>query len=138
MLANKQLPVHVVYEDQLVCGILDHDPFHEGHTLLIPKAHVIEIEDVNQKTANAIMKGVTIVVKAIKVLYNPAGITTCQNGGEFNDLDHYHIHVIPREREPSFADFYSEALLNNEALKKKLPETRVALAAKIERLKGTV
>ncbi|WP_243854997.1 hypothetical protein [Halalkalibacterium halodurans] len=23
---------------------MDHDPFHEGHTLLIPKAHVIEYE----------------------------------------------------------------------------------------------
>ncbi|MGQ0441576.1 hypothetical protein ACT4UT_37660, partial [Bacillus sp. B-TM1] len=42
----------------------------------------------------------------IKVLYKPDGITVCQNGGVFNELTHYHMHVVPRYKERSFAEFY--------------------------------
>lgn len=31
------------------------------------------------------------ISKALKKLFNPDGITICQNGGKFNDLTHYHM-----------------------------------------------
>ncbi|MFP3380924.1 HIT family protein, partial [Bacillus sp. SIMBA_069] len=34
--------------------------------------------------------------EALKNVYKPAGITICQNGGIFNELAHFHMHVIPR------------------------------------------
>lgn len=33
-LANKQLPINIVYENKYVCCILDHDPSNEGHVLI--------------------------------------------------------------------------------------------------------
>lgn len=35
------------------------------------------------------------------------GITICQNGGIFNELTHYHMHIVPRYKERSFAEFYT-------------------------------
>ncbi|WP_407669646.1 HIT family protein [Paenibacillus kobensis] len=32
----------------------------------------------------------------LKRVFQPDGITICQNGGKFNDLNHYHMHLIPR------------------------------------------
>jgi histidine triad (HIT) family protein len=54
------------------------------------------------------MKASILLSKAIKKLYHPDGITICQNGGVFNELTHYHMHVVPRYKGQSFADFYSE------------------------------
>ncbi|MED1205791.1 hypothetical protein [Heyndrickxia acidicola] len=47
-----------------------------------------------------------LISKTLQVLFKPAGITIAQNGGEFNVLGHYHLHVIPSYRNQSFADFY--------------------------------
>lgn len=35
-------------------------------------------------------------------LIYPNGITICQNGGFFNELTHYHMHVVPRYKNQSF------------------------------------
>lgn len=48
-----------------------------------------------------------LLSKAIKRLFNPDGITICQNGGIFNELTHYHMHVVPRYKDQSFATFYT-------------------------------
>lgn len=47
-------------------------------------------------TANAIMEASIKISRAIKQIYAPDGITICQNGGKFNDLSHYHMHITPR------------------------------------------
>jgi diadenosine tetraphosphate (Ap4A) HIT family hydrolase len=54
------------------------------------------------------MKASKVISTAIKELYNPDGITVTQNGGIFNELGHYHMHVVPRYRGQSFANFYSD------------------------------
>ena len=31
----------------------------------------------------------------LKEIYHPYGYSIMQNGGEFNDVGHYHIHIFP-------------------------------------------
>lgn len=131
-LANKMKAVNVVYEDDFICCILDHDPFNEGHVMILPKEHFEDVDELDEETANAIMQTSRLLSKAIKILYKPDGITICQNGGIFSELSHYHMHVVPRYKHQSFADFYLETPLNNEGLKSKLLETRNELVEVIE------
>jgi len=133
-LANKALPVQVVYEDEYVCCILDHDPFNEGHTLILPKKHFRFVDEFDTETANAVMKAAQLMSKAIKKMYKPDGITVCQNGGAFDDLTHYHMHVVPRYENQSFSSFFTEEPWDNEDLKAKLPNTRKELAKAISEL----
>ncbi|MGE6486961.1 HIT family protein [Paenisporosarcina sp. NPDC076898] len=133
-LANKDLPVQVVFEDEFVCCILDHDPFNEGHTLILPKKHFRFVDEFDTETANAIMKAAQLMSKAIKKIYQPDGITVCQNGGTIDDLTHYHMHVVPRYENQSFASFFTEDPWDNEDLKKKLPNTRNELVKVISEL----
>jgi diadenosine tetraphosphate (Ap4A) HIT family hydrolase len=107
-LANKELPINIVYEDDYVTCFLDHDPFNEGHTLILPKQHFVDVDELDDETASAIMSASILLSKALKQLYKPDGITVTQNGGIFNELAHYHMHVVPRYEEQSFADFYNE------------------------------
>ncbi|PAD69549.1 HIT family protein [Bacillus sp. 7586-K] len=133
-LANKMKRVNVVYEDDFICCILDHDPFNEGHVMILPKEHFEDVDELDEETANAIMQTSRLLSKAIKTLYRPDGITICQNGGRFSELSHYHMHVVPRYKHQSFADFYLETPLNNEGLKSKLLETRNKLVEVIIRI----
>lgn len=133
-LANQDLLVHVVYEDKFVCCILDHDPFNEGHTLILPKKHFRYVDEFDPQTAIAIMKASQLLSKAIKKLYNPDGITICQNGGTIDELSHYHMHVVPRYENQSFARFYTEESWSNDDLKNKLLTTRNELTKIIAEL----
>ncbi|MGG2027169.1 HIT family protein [Gottfriedia sp. S16(2024)] len=130
-LANQLETVNIVYENEYVCCILDIDPFNEGHTLILPKKHYLDTEELDVETANAIMIASMTISKALKKLFHPDGITICQNGGKFNDLTHYHMHVIPRfEGEP----FYFEEQKDNIKEKAKFIETKNRLKDMIEEL----
>lgn len=108
MLANKELHVNVIYEDEYVICILDIDPFNDGHTLILPKSHFLDVDEFTPEVASAVMNASILISKAINHAYNPDGITINQNGGVFNDLTHYHMHVVPRYMGQNFAEFYSE------------------------------
>ncbi|WP_107841426.1 HIT family protein [Metasolibacillus meyeri] len=108
-LANQKVAVNVVFEDAHVCCILDHDPYNEGHVLILPKKHAEYFDELDDHTANSVMKAAQLLSKAIKILFKPDGITICQNGGAFDDLTHFHMHVVPRYEGQNFADFYAEA-----------------------------
>jgi histidine triad (HIT) family protein len=128
-LANKLQQVHVVYEDEYVCCFLDHDPINEGHTLILSKKHYLDVDELDMETANAIMKASMMISKALKRVFSPDGITICQNGGKFNDLGHYHMHVVPRyEGEP----FYTDEWNDNTEEKKKLAYTKAKLIDSIK------
>ncbi|MGI2326903.1 HIT family protein [Planococcus sp. YIM B11945] len=133
-LTSKSLPVLVVYEDDNVCCFLDHDPFNEGHTLILPKQHYHYIDEMDGETINSIMHATQLVSKAIKNLFNPDGITICQNGGKFDDLTHFHMHVVPRFENQPFAEFYTDEPWENEKLRNKLPFTRIEIAEAIQHM----
>lgn len=124
-LANKKEPIYLVYEDDFVSCILDHEPFNNGHVLILPKGHFKDVDELDIDTANAIMKTSILITRAIKKLFKPDGITICQNGGIFNELTHYHMHLIPRYKNQSFAEFYLEqSFIKNEEEKNQLSETK--------------
>ncbi|XXM74595.1 HIT family protein [Lysinibacillus sphaericus] len=108
-LANKEENVYVVYENSLLSCILDHDPFNPGHVMILPKEHVEEGVEFGIQMNTAVMKAVQLISKTIEKIYHPDGITICQNGGIFSDLNHYHMHIVPRFKGQDFAEFYQES-----------------------------
>lgn len=131
-LANKKATVNVVFENDYVCCILDHDPFSEGHVMILPKEHVEDVDELGDRMAKAVMDAARLISKAIKMLYKPDGITICQNGGVFSELTHFHMHVVPRFTHQSFADFYLDVPLDNEKETGRLLDTREELEAVIK------
>ncbi|HFK1765950.1 MULTISPECIES: HIT family protein [Bacillus] len=131
-LANEEEKIYKVYEDEYVTCFLDHEPFYPGHTLIVPKQHVVEVDELDDVIAKSIMDASKLIAKAIKSLYKPDGITVCQNGGIFNELTHYHMHVVPRYKERSFAEFYMVQL--GEKKNHNLEETQNLLQEAIEQI----
>lgn len=105
---NKQLPAHVVYEDEQLISFLDIDPIHEGHVLIVPKRHIDSIEKLSDDEIIDIMGVARKIVVALKDIYGNEGYSIMQNGGKFCDYGHAHFHVFPRYDNDGFGWTYPE------------------------------
>lgn len=101
-LANGIEFANIVHQTDFVCCFLDINPIHEGHTLVVPKKHILDIEESDQSTRLDIMNTAAFLSIALKKRYSPDGISMMQNGGYFNDVNHYHLHVFPRYQNDGF------------------------------------
>jgi histidine triad (HIT) family protein len=101
-LANGAISCHMVYQNEHVACFLDRDPISRGHTLVVPKKAYLDADELDCQTAVQVMKASILVSKALKAAYRPDGITVMQNGGAFNDVGHYHLHVFCRYQGDGF------------------------------------
>ncbi len=112
-----------VYEDETVMAFMDMDPINEGHVLLVPKAHYLDADEMPDEILSHLMLVSKKIIAAIKEVYNPDGYTVMQNGGIFNDIGHYHMHIFPRYRRDSFGwAFGTEEKNVNEEIARKIRE----------------
>jgi histidine triad (HIT) family protein len=123
-LANKEIETNTIYENDLMTCILDIAPLNEGHILILPKLHYHDVDDLDEITANEIMKTSRLLARLLKSHFQPDGVTILQNNGKFNDLTHYHMHIFPRYDSDGFA--WVEPLDSTNA-KERLKETTAKL-----------
>lgn len=95
-IANKKIETSVVYENNNVMAFLDYEPINEGHILLIPKKHYLDVDELPAELLKELMETSQKLVTAVKKVYQPEGYSIMQNGGAFNDVGHYHLHIFPR------------------------------------------
>ncbi|KPL60094.1 HIT family protein [Rossellomorea vietnamensis] len=133
-LANDEENVYIIYENEHVTCLLDHDPHHAGHTLILPKKHKEEVTELDEEESLSVMRASQLVARTIHALFEPNGVTICQNGGIYNELTHYHMHVIPRNEESDQfgAMFYGHAQVDEPS--ESLEETHEKMKTYITRL----
>ena len=90
-----EIPSYTLYEDNDVKVFLDINPNSIGHTLIVPKKHYIDLDDIDLETLNKIFN----IAKKIKLqLENRLkcdGIRLVQNNGILEEVKHFHLHLIP-------------------------------------------
>ena len=96
---NREIPAHIVYEDEVVLAFLDISQVTKGHTLVIPKKHVKDIFEYDEELAGAVFSRIPKIARALQAS-DPAiqGINILNNNGEvaYQSVFHSHIHLIPR------------------------------------------
>lgn len=109
-----------VYEDEVVIAFMDMEPINEGHVLLVPKQHYLDADEIPDELLAHLMIVSKKIVKALKEIYHPDGYSVMQNGGEFNDVGHYHMHIFPRYAGDGFGWTYGsdEKAVNTEIAEK--------------------
>ena len=92
-------PAIRIHEDDDYLAILDIRPFTRGHTLVIPKAHSVDLTD----TPAATLAGMLGVGQRIARATRASGLAATGNNVAINDgksamqtVFHIHLHVIPR------------------------------------------
>ena len=93
---NGDIPSYTVYEDELIKVFLDVNPITNGHSLVVPKKHYKDINDIDLDTLTHIQKTVKDLFTKYKEKLNCDGLTLCQNNEYGQEVKHYHLHIIPR------------------------------------------
>jgi histidine triad (HIT) family protein len=77
---------------------LDIRPLNMGHTLVIPKAHYVDIFDIPEKELAEVHKVTKQVSFAVKKATSADGMSIIQQNGKAagQDIFHLHVHVVPR------------------------------------------
>ncbi len=127
-IVRKQAPASIIYEDEAVMVFLDIRPLNMGHTLVIPKAHYVDIFDIPQNLLSQVHKVAKLVSFAVKKATSADGISIIQQNGKAagQDIFHLHVHVVPRfegQKLPHFSDLkeVERAKLDEMAKKIKQP-----------------
>lgn len=96
---NGEIPSYTIYEDDIVKVILDVNPTHRGHSLVIPKKHYQDFFDIDEETLRHIYQVARKIATLLKEKLNYDGISFCQNNGYGQEIKHYHLHLIPKYQE---------------------------------------
>ena len=107
-IVKKQAPASIIYEDETVIVFLDKRPLNEGHTLVIPKKHYVDIFGIPENQLSQVHKVAKQVSLAVKKATKADGISIIQQNGKAaaQDIFHLHVHVVPRfegQKLPSFS-----------------------------------
>jgi histidine triad (HIT) family protein len=92
------VPSFKLYEDAETLAFMDINPVHDGHCLVIPKAHFATLFDIAPEVFAAIARTTVVVASAVNAALTPDGMNLIQaNGkGAAQSVGHFHIHVLPR------------------------------------------
>ena len=92
---NYEIPSYTLYEDEMVKVFLDINPESPGHTLIIPKTHFVDINDISIETLNHISLISKKTTTLLKEKLNYDGLRLVQNNGVLEEVKHYHLQLIP-------------------------------------------
>jgi histidine triad (HIT) family protein len=93
-IVQREIPAHIVAENDEFLAFLDINPLVEGHTLVIPKKEVDYIFDLDEATLAGIHLFSKKVARAIQK------VIPCQRVGVSViglEVPHAHVHLIPIE-----------------------------------------
>ncbi|WP_217587580.1 HIT family protein [Lentibacillus saliphilus] len=93
---SKKEDAFIIYENTYVCCFLDKYPINKGHILVVPKKHYQEFSEVDKESLTQVILVSQQIATALEKLLNTDGITIMQNNGIYKDVEHYHMHIIPR------------------------------------------
>jgi histidine triad (HIT) family protein len=71
----RRVPADVIFEDELTMSFVDLRQFHMGHMLVIPRAHLSDVRDLDYKTGAALMATVVRVTTAVSHAFPNEGIS---------------------------------------------------------------
>ncbi len=89
---NREIPGHIVAENDHALAFLDINPLVRGHTLVVPKKEVDYIFDLDDETYTALHLFAKKVAQAIEQVIPCMRIGTAVIGLE---VPHTHIHLVP-------------------------------------------
>jgi histidine triad (HIT) family protein len=111
---KKEIPCNQVYEDKNFLVFLDIKPVNYGHLLIIPKKHVIWMQEADDKIIGSIYKLAKKMMLALKKSLKCDYVQLSVVG---NEVPHFHIHLIPRYTEDNFKNFPTKEYIKKEDLK---------------------
>ena len=88
-------PCRKVYEDNLIIGIMDIDPYCDGHILLIPKKHYTDMMELDEAVLTHINHVAKELTPMIMKKLGKVSMTVSYNYNKKQKVKHFHMHLLP-------------------------------------------
>ena len=92
---NNEIPSYTIYEDEYVKCFLDNSPKKNAHTLIVPKKHFTDINDIPEDILLHVVSTAKKIMKLIEERMSADGFELVQNNGTLELVKHFHLHIIP-------------------------------------------
>lgn len=90
---KKEIPSEKIYEDNKFLAFLTIEPVSDGHLLVIPKEHIIWMQDASDEIIAEIFKLSKKLMHALKKVTKADYVQVSVTGEE---IEHFHIHLFKR------------------------------------------
>lgn len=109
---KKEIPCNKVFENNKFLVFLDIKPVNHGHLLIIPKHHVVWMQEADDKTIADIFK---LTKKMMLALKKGLGCDYIHESVVGNEVPHFHIHLIPRYKNDAYRNYPTKKYKQKEA-----------------------
>ena len=102
MIIKGEIPSKKIYEDDKILSFYDINPEAKVHFLVLPKAHIVSADEINEGNSDIIAHIFTQIPKIAKLagltngyrIINNCGHDACQS------VPHIHFHILGGEKLP--------------------------------------
>jgi histidine triad (HIT) family protein len=97
-IAAGELPATIVAESERALAFSDINPATRGHTLVIPRAHAQDVQDIDAADLVATIELAQQIARAARERLGADGVNLLNSSGAaaWQTVFHFHIHVVPR------------------------------------------
>lgn len=99
-------PAEVVWHDEVAVGILDRRPLFHGHTLVVPRRHVVTLADLEPGEVGPLFRRVQLIAAAMPEATGCTGTFVANNNIVSQSVAHLHVHVVPRTKGDGLRGFF--------------------------------
>jgi len=96
----------VVLETEQVVGFLDSRPVFKGHTLLVPRRHVVTLPDLPAELRDPFLAAGQRLAAAMVEGLGAQGSFVAMNNTVSQSVAHLHLHVVPRTKGDGLRGFF--------------------------------
>jgi histidine triad (HIT) family protein len=105
-IAAGRVPADVVLEDEDVVGFLDIRPLMKGHTLLVPRQHVVTLPELPAELRDPFLEAGQRLAAAMLAGLGAQGSFVAINNTVSQSVPHLHLHVVPRTKGDGLRGFF--------------------------------
>jgi histidine triad (HIT) family protein len=102
----KEVPAEIVLDDEDVVGFLDTRPVFKGHTLLVPREHVVTLLELPESLVVPFFTTAQRVAAAMTTALGAQGSFVAMNNVVSQSVPHLHVHVVPRTKGDGLRGFF--------------------------------
>lgn len=104
--AAGDVDTEVVLETGDLLAFLDHRPVFKGHTLLVPREHVVTLPDLPDRLRDPFLAAAQRLAAAMVDGLGAQGSFVAMNNTVSQSVAHLHLHVVPRTKGDGLRGFF--------------------------------
>lgn len=99
-------PAFEVLRDDVAVAFLDRSPLFHGHTLVVPRRHVVTLPDLGDDEVGPFFRRVRAIASVMPDALGAGGTFVANNNVVSQSVAHLHVHVVPRTRGDGLRGFF--------------------------------